>query len=440
MGFAKQLANQISNICRENHSKEMREQINRVVLDYYAALIPGLNTDVVQQVQQYYKTSGVLGGCELVGSDLTLPPSEAAFVYGTAAHALDLDDGHTKGSVHPGAPVLSALLAVASQEDVSVERFQSAIIAGYQTCILVAETIHPSSRKKGYHNTSVAGLFGACAAVGVLQSYNAEELEHALTIAISFAGGTFAFLGSGTEVKRIHAGQAARDGIVAAGLARAGLTGPKTGFENENGFFHVFGNGNQRTMAETDGWKIHEVYFKPYPCCRHLHSAIDAVFELKKREAFSIDQIRSMEIGVYEIASYHDHTTCTTLLDAQMSLPFVVAAACESSTITVEALTPANQSADVKQLMKNISVFVDQEAQATYPKERGAIVKIQLNNGKRLERRVRQPLGEPSNPLSTTELEEKLRIQCEPSLGLERVHQLIAQISKGNYQLEGVMK
>ena len=147
--------------------------------------------------------------------------------------------------------------------------------------------MHPSSRKRGFHNTPVAGIFGATAAVCVLYGLEEEDIKNAFGVAASFAGGLFAFLGTGAEVKRIHPGQAARDALLAVELTVKGLSGPKFVLECENGVFQAFAGGDISIDRLFDGigerYEIMNVYFKPYPCCRHLHSSVDAVYKLRNK-------------------------------------------------------------------------------------------------------------------------------------------------------------
>jgi hypothetical protein len=114
----------------------------------------------------------------------------------------------------------------------------------------------------------------------------------ALGSAGSHAGGLFEFLGDSAEVKRFHPGKAARDGIAAADLAASGLTGPTTVLEGADGYFAAFaGAAGEAWFPERvrDGlgeeWVLLQTYVKPYPCCRHLHGAIDGALELRRTPA-----------------------------------------------------------------------------------------------------------------------------------------------------------
>src|SRR5690606_39131550 len=148
-------------------------------------------------------------------------------------------------------------------------------------------------------------------------------------IAGSFTSGLFSFLGSGSEMKRLHPGKAAKDAILAVKLAEHGISGPTDILENQNGVFKAFANNDikeKNLLADLGNrFLIHEIYFKPYPCCRHLHSAIDAVYHLKEKSSLDINEIKSINVGVNEIAYLHRHKNCRTLLDAQMSLPHAIA-------------------------------------------------------------------------------------------------------------------
>src|SRR5690606_17344395 len=151
-------------------------------------------------------------------------------------HGLDFDDGTTQGSAHPSGAVFPAVLAAAEQHGATPRDVVLATAVGYDVMIRIAAAMHPTTARKGFHNTALAGVFGAAAAVPSLLKLDAAQAGHALGLAGSFAGGIRAYLDDGAEVKRIHPGKAARDGLVCAELAKRGITGPGRVLEARYGF------------------------------------------------------------------------------------------------------------------------------------------------------------------------------------------------------------
>src|SRR5260370_15998830 len=155
-----------------------------------------------------------------------------------------------------------------------------AIVTGYETVIAIGRACHPQLRQRGSHPTAAVGVVGSAAATGKLGGLSAEQLAHALGLAASSAGGLFAFVNGGGDIKRLHAGHAAREGLQAALLAEHGVQGPPGVIEARVGFMQAFA-GTDRTRAialpPPVPFGITVCYIQPYPCCRHIHPAVEAL-------------------------------------------------------------------------------------------------------------------------------------------------------------------
>jgi 2-methylcitrate dehydratase PrpD len=410
---------------------EIIQQVKRALLDFYCAAVTGSQTETGQLLFQYLTSLHGNGSYKAIGFTGGLPRTDAAFMNGSSAHCLDFDDGHTQGSIHPGAVVMPAVLAASQKVRPTPRDFIAAIVIGYDVCLRIAAAMHPSSRQRGFHNTPTAGIFGAAAATAYLYGASKQQILDAFGIAGSFAGGTFAFLGTGSEVKRVHPGQAARDGLFATELAMAGLTGPHSILEGENGFFQAFAGrfSAEPLMRELGSrFEIMNIYFKPYPCCRHLHSSIDCIFEMKKAYPIQPGEIRRIHIGVNRLASLHNHTKCETLLDAQMSLPFSAAAALVYPYLNVQSFELAAVPDVLWQLCDAVEIHIDDAIEKAYPQQRGANVRIETLDGRVYEHFGDNPLGEPSTPLPYEQLLNKFMDNCSPSLGMEQAELVIKGI------------
>ncbi|MFD8385500.1 MmgE/PrpD family protein [Streptomyces sp. NPDC059679] len=359
----------------------------------------------------------------------------AALINGTNGHGIEADEGYTPGSMHPTSVILPAVFAVAQERRIEAERVLVAAAIGMELSCRIAAAGHPATRNNHFHNTAIAGVLGAAAAVSVLLDLDASGVANALGIAASHASGLFEFLSGSAEVKRLHPGKAARDGIVSADLALAGLTGPTTVLEGRDGYFAAFaGAEGTDWFPETvrDGlgerWVLLNTYVKPYPCCRHLHGAIDAVLALRKEHAIDPAQIDRIHVGTFKIATNHAGTVLDTVLQAQLSLPFTVAVALLRGSVTLTDFDVKSRHDDeVAALMGKVTVELDATADAAYPKTgRPADVTVTLSDGTRLRHRVQHPYGEPANPLSDEALEGKARGLVEPVIGAAGCQELIA--------------
>lgn len=434
------LANHVASVMGMQLNDELVHQVKRVFLDYICTAITGSDTEVSRLVYHSIQEIEGEGKYNVIGHEKGLSITNAAFINGTSAHCLDLDDGHSAGSIHPATVVLPAVLAAAQKTKPTFERLVKATIIGYDVCLRISSAMHPSSRKRGFHNTPVAGIFGATAAVSVLYEFKEEDIQNAFGIAASFAGGLFAFLGTGSEVKRIHPGKAARDALLAVELTAKGLSGPKSVLECENGVFQAFAGDEiflDRLFKDIgEQYEIMNIYFKPYPCCRHLHSSVDAVYELKDRFQFKLEEISSIRVGVNNIAYLHRHKEFHSLLDTQMSLPFAVVASLIHPMLEIPHFNPMNADETTNNLVQLVEVYIDEDANNVYPKERLAKLEILLKNGEILHSTVRNPLGEPDNPLSDEKLEQKALVNCTPVIGEEKTRRIIDQIKNMEREID----
>ncbi|OUM90391.1 MAG: hypothetical protein BAA01_16245 [Bacillus thermozeamaize] len=427
------LAKRVSQLSFEKLPEEVVHQFKRAFLDYLTAAITGTQSEVTRNVLDYLKDVDKTATCTVIGTEHKLSALNAAFVNGTSAHAFDFDDGHTQGSIHLGGCVFPAVLAAAEHHGASIRAIITASVIGYEVMARIAAAIHPHAWQRGFHNTPVTGVFGAAAAVGSLMNHDEEQMLHALGLAGSFSGGLFEFLGEGADVKRIHPGKAARDGVLCAELAKRNITGPRHVLEGKNGFVRAFADGyiNCERLFSGIGerFEIMEIYFKPYPCCRHLHAVIDAVKVLKARHLLDIDQIEAIDVGIYQVGQKHNHVQCEHLLDAQMSIPCAVALAITQDEVTLNSyLSGAYRQARVAALMQKVFVMVDDECEALYPRKRPARVTIRMKNGEVMTCFVEEPKGEGKIPFTDADVERKFMANCSPLLGEKLCKKVLDQV------------
>ncbi|MDG2112122.1 MAG: MmgE/PrpD family protein, partial [Actinomycetota bacterium] len=161
--------------------------------------------------------TGAVGRSTIVGGSVATAPALAALANGASAHAFELDDVHEEAISHPGAVVVPAALALAEDLGSSGRDLLEAIVVGYEAMGRAGIAVGPAAHMlKGFHPTSMSGVFGAAAAAGRLLDFDGPKLNHAFGIAATLASGTMEFAASGGMAKRIHAGRAAEGGLTAA--------------------------------------------------------------------------------------------------------------------------------------------------------------------------------------------------------------------------------
>ncbi len=406
----------------------VRHAARRHSLDTVGAILAGSRQRATSVVEQTLVELGTQGTAAVPGLARRFGPLAAAYIGGTAAHGLELDDGYRPGSVHPGCVIVPALFAGASMVACDGRQWLTATVVGYEAVCRLAAAMHPASRYKGFHNTPVAGVMGAALAVGSLLRLDEPRMAHALGLAASSAGGIFAFLKGGGEVKRTHPGHAAREGVQCAFAAKNGLTGPSDVLEIGEGFFETFSR-DVDTAAVTDGlldgaFVMTRCYIKPHAACRHLHPGIDAVLDIVTKEKIKPAEVERIEVGSYAIAAGHGQPKYDDMLSAQMSYPFALATALERKAVTLKHFGDAARADDsVLRHVQKIHVFTDPDCEAVYPKQRPAKVTVHMRDGTVHSRRVDDPYGGAANPVDDDALSAKFHSLADPVLGVARANE-----------------
>jgi 2-methylcitrate dehydratase PrpD len=417
---------------------EVTHQVRRSLLDYLAATIVGAEADPAVIVRDYVNAHETARSSTVIATDLRLSPPAAALVNGTAAHSFELDDGYTPGGGHPGCTVVSAALATAEHAGSTADQLVRAIALGYEVACRLGGATHPSQWRRGFHNTPLFGTFGAATAAASILGLDGHQLANAYGLAGSHAGGLLSYHDQGSDVKRYHAGKAARDGTVCAELAGRGLTAPTNVLEGAHGYMHAFAGDVfdvDHLMADLgDTWRMTRTYHKPHACCRHVHAAVDATLRIREREALDPEAIESITVETFSIAASYGNKDIRTALDAQMSLPYSVAAALVHGEVGMEQFA---ESARSNQLLRSLSdrteIVVADDLDRDYPATRPARVRISVG-GREFADAVAQPYGEPDNPMTDHDLDSKFRRLVTPIFGSDRTE----AIAKAVWDLDDV--
>ncbi len=289
---------------------------------------------------------------------------------------------------------------------VGLQPLITAVIAGYEVGRRVLEACggYESFNGLGWHSTGVCGAFGAASAVGALHGFDAKRHASALGVACSYAGGTWAFIHDGSQTKKLHAGRAAEGGLSAARLAAAGLDGPLSVFDASGwgNFFATFARGeaDENLLSADFGqfWRINRCSIKPYATCRGTHSAVDAVEKMLAGHGFAPSDIARIDVGMSAFqAGMCGGKTIASRADAQMSLPYALAARLEYGKVGLDELERAAWSAPaIARWLALTHVEVDPAMEA----EAEPAVTLTLSDGRAFRETVEFPLGSRENPMS----------------------------------------
>lgn len=394
---------------------EALDAARNAFLDTIGVAIPGAAEPVTGKVLATVRPWGE-GRCTAIGFAVGLAAPWAALVNGTAAHALDFDDNFDPAKAHASAVLVPAILALAEQEGASGHACLDAYIAGLQIMGRVGQGVNPAHRNRGWHATGTLGAIGAAAACARLLRLPEREAACALSIATSMAGGFMSQFG--TSVKPIHAGLAAKAGVMATGLAREGidaglhtLDGP-TGMnrlmvgpdldELRAGLTHVehgqtlrfeTGHVGEPLLILSSGLKV-----KRFPNCGSAHRAMDGLLALIDEHGFAAGDI--VEVRVSAPAShlanlmYEDPRTPA---QARFSLEYALA------TIALRRRCALADFAEEAVMAPEIRAFYPRVVRVPVNKGEGEFptrVEVTLSGGSVHRIDVEMPVGSLAAPLS----------------------------------------
>ena len=378
--------------------------------------------------------SGVLPQASVIGIAARLPAPQAAFANGMLCHGLDFDDTHSDAVCHVSAVMAPAAMAAAESRRANGAELLTALVAGNEIVARIGMAAPAVFHRRGFHPTSVCGVFGATAAAARLRKLAPAETAQALGIAGSLAGGIFEYLADGSETKPVHAGAAAQAGLFAASLAAHGGTGPATVFEGRFGVFAAFADVHaidlEPSLADLGRrWETPRIAFKPYPACHYLHAPIDAALRAAAGRRFAAEDVAEIVVRVPEAAVSLVLEPAAakgrprTPYDAKFSLPYSVAAMLVHGAVDLDSYRD-EAIADERVLALAKKVRYEVVSFPTFPRAFPGAARIVLARGGVLEAELLHQRGGPENPMSDDEVRAKFRKNARLALHAEAAARL----------------
>lgn len=339
-------------------------------------------------------------------------PTSAAFINAFYAHGADMDDGNRLAAGHIGAHVASSLMALAEDRGTSFEEFFSAMVAGYEVFCRLSSACMPYMVDRGFHSTGTAGALASAAACARLLGLGPDGVANAISLAATQSSGLLLAGETRQDMKALNPANAARAGVFSALLAENGIEGPLRPLESSKGWLHAMTsevNMDRLLGGLGERYCIDESYLKPYPSCRHTHSAIEAAISLGRE--IPSDIICCVDVVTYghaiDLAGHIDAPT--TAGEAKFSIKYAVAIALKKGRFSLEDLSVGSIDRDILMLISKVSLIRDDAYERPEEGIRGARLEIATTDGERFTKEVLAPKGEPENPFSRQDIEDKLR-------------------------------
>jgi len=389
------------------------ESARRDILDTFGCMLGGSGSPGIDELFRVVSRWGGLPESRVLLRGISLPAPQAAFLNASMGHALDFDDTlDTGGSIHPGVSVLGSVLAVCDSLDgVTGQDVLLAVALGLDVSCRIALA---STVDRGWHRTAAIGVFGATAAAGKLIGLAPEQMLDAFGIAYSHAAGNRQCILDGALTKRMQAGQAASAGVFSAVLAQTGFTGAHNIFNGRFGFFELYQpNGYDASVLLRDlgaAFRGEGLSYKPYPCGRPLHAAIDAALAARERLAIARpDDIASVTIEA-DPAGHSDQfgrgpakRRPTQVVEAQFAQPFLVATALAHGKVGIAEVDGLGDA--------SVLALSDRIAGVAHDgRPKGSLsITVQTSDGRSVTIEATDPIGSPQKPLTKAQCEAKLR-------------------------------
>ncbi|MDA8103729.1 MAG: MmgE/PrpD family protein [Nitrospiraceae bacterium] len=416
----------------------------RFILDSLGTAFGGFYEDTPTAVRHLMRSAPVgEGGCSVIGDTVKVVPAMAAFANSAMVRYLDLNDsyGSTVGVGHPS-DYIAAALATAERVGASGARLLAAVNLSYEVFCRLTDATKIGVDKWDH---VINGAVAAAASSAYLLGLSDEQTRHALSLALTpNLALQVTRLGTLSMWKGCAAGNACRNGIFAADVAAAGISGPEAPFEGRGGLLEAIGQEPDLELMRREGMRpaILDCHIKRYPSGYFSQGAVEAA-ENVRAELATAGEIERVVVGTFEFGSRvmagdREKWHPTTRETADHSIPYAVATALVNGTLHRSDFDEESlRRPEVLFLLDHLEVVVDPECQSAWPEACMNKVTVWDKDGREHTSTVRYYRGHALNPLSDEEVEAKYADQADPVIGTARAKEL-AQLVWSLEQLSDV--
>lgn len=405
------------------------------LLDTLGCILAGSAVEEMPAVVQNIAADGTSSEATVLGFPVKTSVFQASMLNGMLAHAVEMDDVHKRAKAHAGAVVIPAAISYGESIAASGKDLILSIVTGYEVMLRLGAAVNATEhRLQGWHATSTCGTFGAAAATAKLANLPEREFVGALGLAGTQSSGLWAFTADGANCKMFHAGHAASCGYMSLKMAASGIRGSSHIIEAKDGGFFAASSSNYDYEAATislgNPFYITQVIRKPFACCRSMHPPIEAALRMRDK-GIEIDQIKSIKVKTYEVAKIQCGFTNRpdNVADARFSIPYGIAVALYDGHALIDQFSQQRiQDRQVLALAEKVEIEVDPRYDSVYPNQWGCVVEMTMESGEIFTETVDDAKGDPVNPLSSEEIEQKFMYLSQHCLNRQQSLQIIERV------------
>jgi 2-methylcitrate dehydratase PrpD len=407
-GITQDLARFVADTKWQDVPDKVRHEAKRALLNFFAVAIAGCRTSPVEMALKSLAEFSGGKQATVIGRADRIDALSAAFLNGAGANVFDYCDTHLPTVVHPTSPVAPALLALAELKRVTGPELLLAFVLGFEIECRVGGAVSPGHYPKGWHITSTCGVFGSAAGAAKLLGLDAKQIVWALGNASTQSAGLCECLG--WPAKSISVGNAAKNGLWSALLADKGFEGPAEPIAGAQGFLAAMGEPpNWSALIDGLGktWELNDNSIKPYPCGFVIHPLLDCALDWR-RDHPTATVTRVAVRGNPLLLQRTDRPDVATGRESQVSLQHAVAAALVIGKAGLDQFTDACvEDPAVVEMRRRIEVAGD-PAISTIAAE----MDFFTADGTKHSVATQAARGSSSNPMTDTEIEDKLRAEA----------------------------
>lgn len=407
----------------EDLPEEVHTRMRGCFIDLLGALIAGSKSrQFAVGVRLAEKLYG-LGDIPVIGSDKRFCFEGASTAMGHSSNAYDIDDGHNMTRTHPGTSFIGAILAAAYERDISFYEFLTTLLVAYETTIRSGAAIMDYYNYA--HSSGTFGAVGVAAGVGRIYGFDKEQMNNVLSIAefnAPLVPGIRSVEYPSMNKDGVPFG--VMTGILAVNAAMCGFEGNKNLLEADE-YRHYLDDLGQK-------YQVMDLYFKPYPCCRWAHPAIDACLGLMKENGLSYKDIQNVKIKTFKRATLLSKIKPAAEDEAQYNIAYPVASAIVHGDFGIMQVSQAGLSdKEVYKMMEKLSFEVDEKLDAQFPARRICRAEICMYNGSKYVSCDCEPRGEAHENIGIDWLSEKFCRITAPAMKAEGQKKILAMITSG---------
>jgi 2-methylcitrate dehydratase PrpD len=403
------------------------------ILDTFTAMLSGSRLRAGMLAAGYVRRLAGTPEATVIGTELIVPAENAALANGMAGHADETDDSHLGGRFHPGCGIVPAALAVSELADRGGADLVRAVALGYDVGARLTMALGYASPNSATHSThSLGAAFGAAAAAAALLRFDPPRVRHVLSYACQQASGCPYWHRDAEHVEKAFdfGGMGARNGVAAAMMVAAGLSGVEDAFAGTGNFFFAFGGEPQPALLAHElgtRFEIMAASIKKWCVGSPIQSVLDATTALVAEHGIRADAVKRVAITMP-----HDrmHIVDNRAMP-DVCVQYLAAVAILDGSVSFAAAHDEDRVSDpaVQALRQRIELIPSHELTAATP-ARQAIVEIDMSDGKRVRHHAKAVRGTPENPMSDAEIEAKALDLAAPVIGPARANHLVAAVRR----------